>query len=44
MADKHEAPHFSNLYDMAIKYADVLGVQEVLTQMQRYPAAAGAGA
>lgn len=44
VADKHEAPHFSNLYDMAIKYADVLGVQEVLTQMQRYPAAAGAGA
>lgn len=44
VADKHEAPHFSNLYDMAIKYADVVGVQEVLTQMQRYPAAAGAGA
>jgi len=44
VADKHEAPHFSNLYDMAIKYADVLGVQEVLTQMQRYPAAAGPGA
>jgi nicotinamidase-related amidase len=44
VADKHEAPHFSNLYDMAIKYADVVGVQEVLTQMQRYPAAAGASA
>jgi nicotinamidase-related amidase len=44
VADKHEAPHFSNLYDIAIKYADVVGVQEVLTQMQRSPAAAGAGA
>lgn len=44
VADKHEAPHFSNLYDMAIKYADVVGVQEVLTQMQRYPAAVRAGA
>jgi maleamate amidohydrolase len=44
VADKHEAPHFSNLYDMAIKYADVVGVHEVLAQMQRYPATAGAGA
>lgn len=39
VADKHEAPHFSNLYDMAIKYADVVGVQEVLAHLQRYPAA-----
>ena len=23
VADKHESPHFANLYDMAVKYADV---------------------
>ena len=30
VADKHESYHFSNLTDLAIKYADVLGVSEVL--------------
>jgi maleamate amidohydrolase len=29
-ADRHEGPHFANLYDMAVKYADVLPVAEVL--------------
>src|SRR5688572_32568167 len=29
-ADKHESPHFANLYDMALKYADVIPVAEVL--------------
>jgi maleamate amidohydrolase len=29
VADKHESPHFANLYDMAIKYADVIPVAEV---------------
>ena len=24
VADKHESPHFANLYDMALKYADVV--------------------
>ena len=43
VADKHEAPHFSNLYDMAIKYADVLSVQETLEQLRRVPAAATGG-
>ena len=43
VADKHEAPHFSNLYDMAIKYADVLSVQETLQQLRRVPAAATGG-
>ncbi len=41
VADKHEAPHFSNLYDMAIKYADVLSVQETLEQLRQVPAAGG---
>ena len=43
VADKHEAPHFSNLYDMAIKYADVLSVQETLQLLRRVPAAATGG-
>jgi len=30
VADKHESPHFANLYDMALKYADVLPVSEIL--------------
>ena len=29
VADKHESPHFANLYDMALKYADVISVAEV---------------
>ena len=29
VADKHESYHFANLTDLAIKYADVLEVQEV---------------
>ena len=43
VADKHEAPHFSNLYDMAIKYADVLSVQETMAQLRQLPSAAGGG-
>ncbi len=30
VADKHESPHYANLYDMAVKYADVLPVSEVI--------------
>lgn len=29
VADKHESPHFANLYDMAVKYADVMSWTEV---------------
>jgi maleamate amidohydrolase len=36
VADKHESPHFANLYDMALKYADVVPVAEVLEFMRRY--------
>jgi nicotinamidase-related amidase len=43
VADKHEAPHFANLYDMALKYADVLSVQETIAQLRRVPSATGAG-
>jgi len=37
VADKHESPHFANLYDMAVKYADVLGVEEVAHWLERRP-------
>ncbi|WP_138464250.1 isochorismatase family protein [Poseidonocella sp. HB161398] len=30
VADLHESPHFANLYDMHKKYADCVGVDEVL--------------
>ena len=36
VADKHESPHFANLYDMALKYADVLPVAEVIAFMEQY--------
>jgi len=35
-ADKHESPHYANLYDMAIKYADVMPVAEVIDFMRQY--------
>jgi maleamate amidohydrolase len=37
VADKHESPHFANLYDMSLKYADVLGVDEIATWLERIP-------
>jgi maleamate amidohydrolase len=36
VADKHESPHFANLYDMALKYADVLTVSEILEFLKNY--------
>jgi nicotinamidase-related amidase len=39
-SDRHESPHFANLYDMAVKYADVLPMDEVraaLQQMRQRP-------
>ncbi|WP_114815461.1 isochorismatase family protein [Paraburkholderia kururiensis] len=38
VADKHESPHFANLYDMAVKYADVLSVHEILESIAKIPA------
>ncbi|MEO8559687.1 MAG: isochorismatase family protein [Rhodospirillales bacterium] len=35
-SDKHESPHFANLYDMAIKYADVMPVSEVFAYLKQY--------
>jgi maleamate amidohydrolase len=36
VADKHESPHYANLYDMALKYADVLPVAEVIAFLEQY--------
>jgi isochorismate hydrolase len=36
VADKHESPHFANLYDMALKYADVVSVSEILDFIKGY--------
>ena len=36
VADKHESPHFANLYDMAIKYADVLPAADVIGFLKNY--------
>lgn len=30
VADKHESPHFASLYDLVVKYADVMPVAELL--------------
>ena len=37
VADKHESPHFANLYDMTLKYADVLGVDAVAAWLEQRP-------
>jgi maleamate amidohydrolase len=42
VADKHESPHFANLYDMSLKYADVIPVAEVLAHLRGLPKGAGA--
>ena len=38
VADKHESPHFANLYDMMLKYADVLSIAETLNQLSHVQA------
>ena len=36
VADKHESPHYANLYDMALKYADVVPAAAVIDYLQTY--------
>jgi maleamate amidohydrolase len=36
VADKHESPHFANLYDIAVKYADVVPVAEVIEHLRAF--------
>ncbi|MDP7693680.1 MAG: isochorismatase family protein, partial [Vicinamibacterales bacterium] len=38
VADKHEIPHFANLADMMLKYADVVPVAEVVDYLADYHA------
>lgn len=40
VADKHEAPHFSNLYDIAVKYGDVVQLDDVLAHLRARAGAA----
>ena len=35
-SDRHESPHFANLYDMAVKYADVVPVAEVFAHLDAW--------
>ena len=37
VADKHEIPHFANLCDMMLKYADVESVATVMAWLQQQP-------
>jgi nicotinamidase-related amidase len=37
VADRHESPHFASLYDMHLKYADVLPVTEVMAHLEALP-------
>lgn len=34
VADKHESPHYANLYDLLAKYADVMPVAELLDELR----------
>ena len=43
VADKHEGPHFANLYDMVVKYADVLSIDDTLAQLRQVGPATEAG-
>ena len=43
VADKHEGPHFANLYDMVVKYADVLSIDDTLVQLRQVAPVVGAG-
>ena len=36
VADKHESYHFANLTDMQLKYADVVGIAEVMAWVEAY--------
>ncbi len=36
VADKHESPHFANLYDIAVKYGDVVPVADVIAYYEAW--------
>ena len=37
VADRHESPHFASLYDLKLKYADVVPVAEVVAYLSGQP-------
>ena len=37
VADRHESPHFARLHDMAVKYADVLPLADVVQGLAGMP-------
>lgn len=43
VADKHASPHYANLYDLSVKYADVMPVAVVLAELTSRPTAVGTG-
>jgi nicotinamidase-related amidase len=42
VADKHESPHFANLYDIGLKYADVISFEETMAGLRALPARSAA--
>src|SRR5690606_36499661 len=40
VADRHESPHYANLYDISVKYGDVVPVSDVIAYYQSYQAEA----
>ncbi len=43
VADRAQAPHEANLFDIDAKYADVVGLDDVLEYVESLPATVGAG-
>jgi maleamate amidohydrolase len=43
VADRAQAPHEANLFDIDAKYADVVALDDVLEYVERVPATVGAG-
>jgi maleamate amidohydrolase len=39
VGDRAQAPHDANLFDISAKYADVLSLEDVLAELDRFPAA-----
>jgi maleamate amidohydrolase len=45
VGDRAQGPHDANLFDMDQKYADVIALAELLTELDRlFPGQAGSGA
>jgi maleamate amidohydrolase len=38
VGDRAQAPHDANLFDISAKYADVLPLEDVLAELDRFPA------